>query len=402
MGSFAYVAKSQDNRRVKGTIEADSLKSAESQLAGEFQVVYRLEEISKEQKVLRFLSALAPIKLEELVGLSQAVSSMAEGGISLQRTIDILYEDSDNPTLKRLLGDVADDVSEGKTLSEALMRHTEVFPRYYVAMTAAGESSGNLPEMMRRLAQIITSVEMLQARARAALSYPVFLFGFTLVTFLFFFTYGSPYLERIYDSLDISPPLATQMLLGLGVSLADNKLAMVFLVFAVAYLFWSLPRNPTGRRLLDRTRLYLPLLGKVYEVLYTARFLRTMAILYRSGLPLAESVRLSAATVGNELVMEELFDLSLRLERGEELSKALRSSRYVSKLAVGMISAGEESGKLEVMLSRVADVYEVKSETMLQSIRSNIEPTLMLLLGLLVAGFLCALGWPLLALVTNH
>ncbi len=401
MGKFSYVARAQDGSRVHGQIEAEDLKSAESELADQHKVVYRVEEVSGEQKLLKFLSTLAPVKLEELVGLSQAISSMSEGGISLQRTIDILYEDTDNPTLKRLLGDVAEDVSAGKKLSQALGRHTEVFPRYYVAMTAAGETSGNLPEMMRRLSAILTSVEMLQARARAALSYPVLLFGSTAVTFLIFFTYGSPYLERIYQSIDVVPPLATQMLLGLGVTMAENKPALFFLLILVAYLFWSLPRNPIGRRIADQCRLWLPLLGRVYQVLYTARFLRTMAILYRSGLPLPESVRLSAATVGNEIVMEELFDLSLRLEQGEELSKVLRSSSHVSRLAVGMIAAGEESGKLEVMLSRVADVYEVKSETLLQGIRSSIEPTLMLILGVSVAVFLGALGWPLLSLVAQ-
>jgi type II secretory pathway component PulF len=380
-------------------MEAESLKAAEEELAGTHAIVYRVEEQSGDHGA-KILNALAPVQLDELVGLSQAIASMSDGGMSLKRTFDILYEDTDNPSLKRLLGDVSDDLGRGQNLSQALSRHTNVFPRYYVAMTAAGESSGNLPEMMRRLAQILTSVESLKARAKAALSYPVTLFGFTLLSFLIFFAYGSPYLEKIYQSLQVPLPLMTRLLLGLGVSLSTMKLALFVLMLFVAYLAYSLPRHPGGRYFFDKFRLTFPFVGEIYKVLYTARFLRTFSVLYRSGLGLAGSVRLSAATVGNEVMMEELYDLSRRLEQGEVLSTVLRSSHYVSRLAVGMIAAGEESGKLEVMLVQVADVYDVKSENLLQSVRSRIEPTVMLVIGLSVASLLAVLGWPMLSLVS--
>lgn len=398
MPSFIYAAKTHEGKRVYGKHEAESLRAAEEQLAELHSMVYRVEEETGDRGA-RILNALAPVALDELVGLSQAIASMADGGMSLKRTFDILYEDTENPSLKRMLGDVSDDLGRGLNLSQALARHTHVFPRYYVAMTSAGESSGNLPEMMRRLAQILTAVETLKARAKAALSYPVTLFGFTLLTFLIFFAYGSPYLEKIYKSLQVPQPLITRVLLSLGVTLSNNKFALVALIVGLAYLAYSLPRRPGVRYMGDKLRLTAPLVGQLYKVLYTARFLRTLAVLYRSGLGLAGSVRLSAATVGNEVMMEELFDLSQRLEQGEVLSTVLRSSNYVSRLAVGMIAAGEESGKLEVMLAQVADVYDVKSENLLQSVRSRIEPTVMLVIGITVALLLGILGWPMLSLV---
>jgi type II secretory pathway component PulF len=268
-------------------------------------------------------------------------------------------------------------------------------------MTEAGESSGNLPEMMRRLAEILTAVESLEARARAALSYPLLLFGFTLLSFFFFFAYGSPYLESIYSSLEVEAPTATYLLLGLGVTLGQNKFGILVLVVGLAYLFWNFKRKGTGQILFDKTRLSVPILGSVYRVLYTARFMRTMSVLYRSGLGLAPSVRLAAATIGNEVVTEELFDLSLKLDAGEELSHTLRESEHVSRLAVGMISAGEECGKLETMLTKVADVYDVKSETMLENARARIEPAVMLCLGISVAILLGVLGWPLVSLLSS-
>lgn len=398
MPTFTYAAKTHEGQRVYGKHEAESLKTAEEQLAERHAMVYRVEEETGDRGA-KILNALAPVELDELVGLSQAIASMSDGGMSLKRTFDVLYEDTENPSLKRMLGDVSDDLGRGLNLSQALARHTHVFPRYYVAMTSAGESSGNLPEMMRRLAQILTAVETLKARAKAALSYPVTLFGFTLLTFFAFFAYGSPYLEKIYRSLQVPQPFMTRILLSLGVTLSNNKIALLLLMVGLAYLAYSVPNRPGVRYWSDKFRLTAPLVGNLYKVLYTARFLRTLSVLYRSGLGLAGSVRLSAATVGNEVMMEELFDLSLRLEQGEVLSTVLRSSHYVSRLAVGMIAAGEESGKLEVMLTQVADVYDVKSENLLQNVRSRIEPTVMLIIGITVALLLGILGWPLLSLV---
>ena len=401
MPSYSYVAKDRDGNRVQGKLESATLADAESKLAASHEVVYRVEQDSSDKNVVRFLNALAPMQIEELVGMSQAIAAMADGGISLKRTMDILYEDTENPTLRRMLGDMSEDIGEGKKLAQALARHGTAFPRYYVAMAAAGESSGNLPEMMRRLAEIITALESLKSKAKAALSYPVLLFGFSLSCFFVFYAYGSSYLDRIYNSLNIVPPFMTRVTLGLGVTLANNKIALGILAIALLALVFRLKAHPNARRAADRIRLSLPIMGNVYRVLYTSRFLRTMSILFRSGLGLAPSVRLAAATVGNELVTEELFDLSVRLEKGEELSSVLRSSVHVSRLAVGMIAAGEESGKIDVMLAKVADVYELKSEALLQSARSRLEPLIMLVIGTAVAGLMVATGWPLLSILTN-
>ena len=399
MPTFSYTAKTNDGKRVQGKLQAEDLGSAEKELETTHKVVYKLEEESKASSELKILSTLAPVQLEDLVGFSQAIASMADGGISLKRTIDILLEDTEHATMRRILGDISEDLGSGRTLASSLSRHSAVFPSYYVAMTRAGEDSGNLPEMMRRLSEIMTAVEALQAKAKSALSYPLLLFAFTLISFLCFFAYGSPYLEGIYKSLGVDAPMATRVLLGLGVTLGNHKLAMFAVMAGTIYLFYSLPRREGSRLFFDRFRLSMPILGGVYRVLYTARFMRTMSVMYRSGLGLAKSLRLSAAAVGNQAITEELFDLSLKLDQGEELSTTLRESKHVSRLAVGMIAAGEECGKLETMLSRVAEVYEVKSETLMQNVRARMEPALMLCLGLSVAALLTVLGWPLIQLL---
>jgi type II secretory pathway component PulF len=399
MPTFLYTAKTNEGRRVQGRLEAEDLSTAETELGQSHRIVYRIEEKSESSGKLKFLYALSPVQVEDLIGFSQSIASMSDSGISLKRTIDILLEDTENATMLRVLSDVSEDLSEGKTLAQSLSRHSAIFPSYYVAMTRAGESSGNLPEMMTRLAEILTAVEALESRAKAALSYPLLLFGFTLVSFLAFFAYGSPYLERIYTSLGVDAPLLTRMLLGVGVTLGNSKLELFFLTVAVFYLVWRLPRRENSRIHFDRLRLSLPILGGVFRVLYTARFIRTMSVLYRSGLGLAQSVRLAAAAIGNYAIAEELFDLSLKLEKGEELSNTLRESAHVSRMAVGMIAAGEESGKLETMLNRVAEVYEVKTSTLMLNVRSRLEPALMLVLGLAVAGLLTIMGWPLIQLL---
>lgn len=399
MPTFSYTAKTNEGRRVQGVLQAEDLASAEKELGSSHKIVYRLEEKSKSSSELKILSTLAPVQLEDLVGLSQAIASMADGGISLKRTIDILLEDTENATMRRILSDVSEDLGEGQTLATSLSRHSAVFPSYYIAMTQAGESSGNLPEMMRRLAEILTAVENMEARARAALSYPFLLFGFTLLSFLAFFAYGSPYIEGIYSSLEVNAPMLTRLFLGVGLTLGSHKIALFLVIIGLLYLGWSLPRRQASKLTVDKIRLATPILGGVYRVLYTARFMRTMSVLYRSGLGLAPSLRLAAASIGNLAITEELFDLSLRLESGEELSAVLRDSAHVSRLAIGMIAAGEECGKLETMLTQVADVYEVKAETLMGNVSARIEPVIMLLLGVTVVALLSVIGWPLIDLL---
>lgn len=401
MPKFSYTAKSNEGRRVHGKIDAANLATAEKELASSHTVVYSLEEESEASRNLKILTALAPVQLEELVGLSQAIASMADGGISIKRTIDILLEDTENATMRRILTDISEDLGGGKTLAQAISRHSAVFPAYYVAMTEAGESSGNLPEMMRRLADILTAVESLETRAKAALSYPLLLFAFTLTSFFCFFAYGSPYLAKIYESLELAPSFLTRLLLGFGTTLGHNKFAIIVLLIGIGFFVWKFTHKGRTNLAFDKLRLSLPILGNVYRVLYTARFMRTMSILYRSGLGLAPSVRLAAATIGNNLVTEDLFDLSLKLDKGAELAETLRSSDHVSRLAVGMIAAGEECGKLETMLTKVADVYDVKSEALLQNVRSRIEPAMMLCLAIMIALLLGLLGWPLVSLLAG-
>ena len=243
MPTFSYTAKTNDGKRVQGKLQAEDLGSAEKELETTHKVVYKLEEESKASSELKILSTLAPVQLEDLVGFSQAIASMADGGISLKRTIDILLEDTEHATMRRILGDISEDLGSGQTLATSLSRHSAVFPSYYVAMTRAGEDSGNLPEMMRRLSEIMTAVEALQAKAKSALSYPLLLFAFTLISFLCFFAYGSPYLEGIYKSLGVDAPMATRVLLGLGVTLGHHKLAMFAVMAGIIYLFYSLPRH---------------------------------------------------------------------------------------------------------------------------------------------------------------
>ena len=282
MPTFSYTAKTNEGRRVQGQLQAQDLITAKTELGSSHKIVYRIEEKSDSSGQLKLLYALSPVQVEDLIGFSQAIASMSDSGISLKRTIDILLEDTENATMLRVLSDVSEDLSEGRTLAQSLSRHSAIFPSYYVAMTEAGESSGNLPEMMTRLSEILTAVEALESRAKAALSYPLLLFGFTMVSFLAFFAYGSPYLEGIYTSLGVEAPLLTRMLLSVGVTLGSFKLELFFLVIAVLYLAWSLPRREKSRIYFDRIRLSLPILGGVFRVLYTARFMRTMSVLYLS------------------------------------------------------------------------------------------------------------------------
>lgn len=398
MPIYAYTAKNKEGKRIQGKLTTDSLDAAKDELNSKCQAVYRLKEQPDDYES-KALSLLAPVDVDELVGISQSVAAMSESGMSLKYIFDILYEDAENASLKRILAMVSDDLAAGKSLSKALERHSNDFPAYYIAMVSAGERSGNLPEMMRRLVKVLTSVELLKAKAKSALSYPIALLAFSFVMFLIFFAYGSPYLDDIYQSLQIAQPMATRLMLSLGITMSKNKLITLVLLVFCSYLCYSLSNNLKIKYFFEKVHLKLPVVGNVYRTFYVARFLRTLSILYKSGLGLSDSIKLSAATIDNQVLMESLHDISLRVDKGEKLSTSLRHSNDISKLVIGMIAASEECGKLELMLGQVADAYETKAENLLLNIRSKLEPASMLAIGLIVASLLGVLGWPMLSLV---
>ena len=397
MPEFHYSARNEQGKRFAGTIEAEDQTSALQLLSEQYALVTRLE-----PRVERsfFNPVFSGVKGEDLLGFAQTLAAMLEGGITIKRALDTVYGDTESRPLRQVIMDLSNQIGGGAPLSNAMATHPTVFGQFFIKMVAAGESSGELPEMLRRVAEYVEKTEALKDKVKSALTYPAVVICFALLLVLCILTFGIPYLKDLYDGLNMELPAPTQIMVNLGTLMNDNILILGFLFLGGLYGFKVWTSSPVGIKSLDALKLHLPLLGDFFITLYTARFARSLSLLYSSGVPLLNALQLTGESVGNSVVAATVEKTQGAIESGQSLSDCLRSNPYFLDAAIGMVAAGEESGRLDVMLKKVADFYEAKVYNKLDALTSIIEPLIMIGVGICIGVMIVCLGMPFLNLAS--
>lgn len=397
MPEFHYSARNEQGKRFAGTIEAESRAAALQSLSEQFALVTRLERKAVRS---RWMLLGSGVKGEDLLGFSQTLSAMLDGGITIKRALDTIYGDTESRTLRMVIMDLSAQIGAGAPLSQALGSHHHVFGEFFVKMVKAGESSGELPEMLRRVSEYVERTEALKDKVKSALTYPAVVIVFALLLMAGILAFGIPYLKNLYDGLNMELPVPTQMAVAAGSFMNENLLLIAGLIVLASYLGHAWMVHPRGIRQIDYLKLHLPMLGDFFRTLYTARFARSLALLYSSGVPLLSALQLTGESVGNTLVTETVEKTQQSIESGESLSDCLRANPYFLDAAIGMVAAGEESGKLDQMLRKVADFYEHKVYIKLEALTSTIEPLIMIAVGICIGVMIMTLGLPFMSLAT--
>lgn len=393
---FQYAARDDKGHRYAGTVEAEDKTAALGMLTERYPLVTRLEKKTESS----VWSPFSGVSGEALLGFTQTMAAMLEGGIPLKKALDTIFHDTENRQLRTVILDLSTQLGKGTSLSKAMLEHRTVFSTFYVNMVKAGESSGELPEMLVRVAQYIEKTEALKDSVKSALTYPLVVLGFAGLLIAVILAFGVPYLNDLYDGLGIDLPMPTQVLVVVGTLMGNNLLACALLLLLFLYLGKISLATPRVERKLDSLKLHFPIIGGFYRTLYTARFARTLALLYSSGVQVLEALQLTADSIGNILMSETIAATQEAIEAGGSLSDCLRSNPYFLDAAIGMVAAGEESGQLETMLSKVADFYDQKVNTRLDSLTSTLEPLMMILVGIAIGGIVIALGLPFMTLAS--
>lgn len=395
---FHYVAQDETGRRYAGSLKADSKDEALKMVSERFAIVTRLEHRTEKSSYSPFGNR---IKGEDLLGFCETLSAMLEGGVNLKSALDTLLGDTESAALRKVIMDLAARVGSGDSLSAAMSHQPDVFDSFFVNMMAAGESSGELPEMVRRVAVYLEKTEAMKDKVRAALTYPTIVLSFAGILVVVILTFGVPYLQDLYDGLGIDLPMATQVLAAIGMFLNSNIVLVCLMILGLAFLIRVYLRTPRGQYLVDRAKLGVPVVSGVFRNLYTSRFARTLALLYSSGIPVLDALELTSKSIGNQLVSRTIEETQDTLRSGGTLSDSLRSNPYFSNAAIGLVSAGEEAGQLDGMLLKVAAFYDRKVDNRLEALTSTIEPIMMIGVGMVIGGIIVALGLPFLSLASN-
>jgi type IV pilus assembly protein PilC len=394
MPRFSFKALDDKKNEVAGVLDAPDRLSAVNILSKSYELVLDVHEIKTHQGLFR-----RRVSDEAIMVATQQLAVMLNAGLGLRKALNLV--DSESPRLEDILAEVSAGVSEGKSLSELFAEYPSVFPKIYCSMVEAGEASGQLPEILGKLAEYLENAEEMRRKIKAALVYPSAVIGVSLATGAFIFTFGVQQFQEIYTGLNAELPASTQLIIGLANLMEAWWPALLVLVVALLWLLRHLVSSGPGEFFKDRLLLRLPVIGPITQRLAIARFSRTLGTLYSGGIPIVQSLDLVASSTGNRVMEGVVRNAAREVREGEPLVAALRQSRVFTRMALSMIATGEESGTLDIMLDKVAGFYEVQTESRIRSAISLLEPAVIVGVGLFVAFLIMALGLPMMNLVEH-
>jgi type IV pilus assembly protein PilC len=385
---------SSGGRVLEKTLTASTSGLLRRHLEGEGHFILEIRRIDGFWSRVRSGRGVGRVKTKDFLSFNQELSVLLKAGLPIISALDAIIEKRGAGEFTDILKEIRNDVSGGESLSGAFDRFSHVFSKLYVASLQAGEKSGNIISALSRHTDYIKKMAAVKRRVVSASVYPAILSVASVAALLFLLTYVVPTFMRTYLEAGTPLPGITLFLVRTGQFLASN-LQTLLLVSALGFVGFSLAgKTERGRLLVDRVKLQIPGLGKIYLHFILSRFARTMAMVLSAGSSLMESLRISTVAVDNLFLKLRLSETRRALEAGGSLSESLSRSGVLPGLAVRMIDAGEQSGSLEPVFLDMAEFYETDVDTKLSILMSSMEPALMIIMGLLIGFIVLAMYLP--------
>lgn len=379
-----------------GTIVAESKEAARLKLRRQQIIVTQIKEKGKE---IAFPWFKAKVSDKDLAIFTRQFSVMIDAGLPLVQCLEIQSVQSENKVLQRVLSQVRNDVESGSSLADAMRKHPSVFDDLFCNMVAAGEAGGILDTILRRLSTHIEKTVRLKRAVRSAMTYPIAVLLIAAIVVYIILTRVIPTFEALFMSLGADLPLLTQMTINLSKFVGRFGIFIFIAIGIVVYAIFQYHKTYTGRRVIDRTILKIPIFGVVMKKIAIARFCRTLATLISSGVAILDALEITAKTSGNAIVEDAIMATRKSIEGGKSIADPMRESPVFPPMVVHMVSVGEQTGALDSMLSKVADFYEEEVDAAVQNMLTLIEPIMILFLGVVIGGIVVSMYLPLFTLI---
>ena len=337
----------------------------------------------------------ARIATREFVVFNQELATLLKAGMPLVQSLDILRRRATNPVFKAVLDDVNDRVRAGSSLSESFEAHGALFPGVYTASLLAGEKSGNLEQVIRRYVSYVKVVANVKRKTVSALVYPVILLALSMVVVSIIMLKVVPAFGEFYSQFGEELPLSTRVIVAISSFASSYFLPIAIVVALVAVGAWQWLQRPGKREWFDRMVLRLPGLGGIAQKFATSQAARTLATLLGGGIPLVNAIDVSARSIRNQYMAHELRSAAQQVREGRALALAMSDSGAFPDVAIKMVEVGESTGALQEMLNSLADFYDEEIETNLGRFVTLVEPILLIVMGMVIAGLLLSLYMPL-------
>ncbi len=399
MPVYKYKAINESGKSLQGVVDADSPKAATDKLKREGVFLSSLQEVKKDKG--RGILRLRGISSSELAVTTRQFSTLISAGLPLEASLQALGEQTEDPRLSQVLTEVKDKISEGSSLANAMTEHKAVFSDLYINIVRAGESSGTLDIVLLRLADFLEKQSALRARVRSAMVYPIFMFLIGSGVLFFMMSYVIPRIAKIFEESSSSLPLITVVLISFSNFISNNLIALLVILGAVIFLVFRFKKTDRGNQFYDRLIFKIPIFGKIAKLVAISRFTRTLGTLIGSGIPLLEALEIGEAVVGNSVYVQTLKNVRENVREGTSLATPLRESGVFPPLVTRMIAVGEQTGEMEEMLVKIADIYDLQVETVVSTLTSLLEPVMILIMGVIIGFIVFAILLPIFELTST-
>lgn len=400
MPLFKYVAKNKQGENIKGKIEAASRQQAVSALIGRELFVINVMPLGQQDGLVKNLLHNSKVKFTDLVNFTRQLATMINAGLSLATALSILEEQSQSE-MNKLTSSLLKDIEGGLSFSEALAKYPDSFSRIYVQLVRAGEVGGVLDEVLERLAITMEKEKDFRAKTRGAMVYPIIIILAMIAVAIVMMVAVIPKLTEMYADFGATLPTATRVLMSVSDFFVNSWWAVLLIAGVSGFALRTWKRTPQGDKATDGFFLRLPILGVLKQKIVLTDFSRTLALLLGAGVSLLEALDIVASAIDSAVYRDQLKEVNQRVEKGVTLSDAIAQYPNFPPILYQMIAVGEETGKLDSILTKIAEYFEKESEYAVKNLTTAIEPLIMIVLGVGVGFIVVAIIMPIYSLTSQ-
>jgi len=406
MAQFKYTAKNTTGKFIEGTIEAPAQRGAADKLRSQRFTVMTLNEVKPGGS---FFDRINPFKgnvaSKDLVIFSRQLATLVSAGVPIVQGLNILCDQIASPVFKQIIQAIRTDIESGIAIADAMRKHPKAFSELYVSMVKAGETGGVLDAIMERLSAYLEASEELRGKVKGAMVYPIVVSGVAGLVTLFLLVFVIPTFKSVFASFGGELPMPTQILLAISDFLRHNFILLLIVPAGIFFGIKKWYKTEKGVTFIDGWLIRLPVFGDLLKKVAVAKFTRTLGTLIKSGVPILQALDTIAKTSGNKVVEKAILRARESIREGEKIADPLKASGVFPPMVIQMISVGEETGNLEIMLTKIADFYDQEVDTAVKALTSLIEPVIICVMGLVIGAIVICMFLPIFqmsSLVDKH
>jgi len=407
MPKYKYTAKTKDGKTVKEVLNLSTKDDVVARLRSKGLLIISIVEVKEKGESSSFLSTFstrkgkrANIKPHDLAFLARNLATTLSAGVTLLRSLEILSTQAESLKLENILKRCSEYIKEGLSLSESIVKYPKIFSPLWRGLIEVGEASGNLPFVLEKLADYLEVRINFERKIKGALIYPSILFSVAVVAIIIFFKFILPKFTTLFDQFDIELPLPTKIIFNISKFFETNFLLVLIIMAAIGFGFMLFTKRPETRKLWDKIKLKLPLIGDFAFLSALERLTSTTFILLDSGLPLVYTLEVVSRGTGNTVLEKNLLQVTERVRDGASLSDEFRKLEIFPLLISEMAKIGEETGSMPQVFNKISSHYQKDLASRVERLIAAFEPLMIVLIGVVIGGIVIALFLPLFKLST--